>query len=223
MLVSRRSQCRMERKLPRHVHPFYSCACLGSTHSHPGRSQDPDFYALSMHALMTSELARVRKELHENSWQAAAGLIDGGMGYKFGDVTRMTVKRIADLCKTGEVQGPCDEGVKSWFYGVSCNGQHRKCTHCGQNVCSAHRQVNSGGYEGGHTGCKGPECQISVGLKTNCRGHIKKCETCKYHYCKHHRKPWHLGRSRAPGDRASLWLGSYSPLDVSHGAPLCDM
>jgi 1-acyl-sn-glycerol-3-phosphate acyltransferase len=54
---------------------------------------DADLYTKNVEAYMASHLRRVREEVFNTSWQAAAGRTDGGMGYKFGDVARIAVRR----------------------------------------------------------------------------------------------------------------------------------
>lgn len=55
---------------------------------------DADLYARNVHAIMEPELARLRKELLETSWKAAAGREDGGLGYQIGDIFRWAVRQL---------------------------------------------------------------------------------------------------------------------------------
>lgn len=60
---------------------------------------DPDIYAKNCQAHMAVELERVRQELHDASWRKAAGRTQGGLGYKFGDVSRAAVRSLRGLFK----------------------------------------------------------------------------------------------------------------------------
>jgi len=64
----------------------------------PEERRDPDLYARNCHEYMAAALARVRREVHDSSWKAKAGREDGGLGYKFGDVTRVCVKTAKAGC-----------------------------------------------------------------------------------------------------------------------------
>jgi len=64
----------------------------------PEEQRDPELYAQNCHAHMATALARVRQEVQENSWKAAAGRADGGLGYKFGDVARTLTKTTKEGC-----------------------------------------------------------------------------------------------------------------------------
>jgi 1-acyl-sn-glycerol-3-phosphate acyltransferase len=55
---------------------------------------NPELYAQNCHDYMSRELARVKVELHNNSWKEVSGRTHGGLGYKFGDVTRMVVRKL---------------------------------------------------------------------------------------------------------------------------------
>jgi len=55
---------------------------------------DPDVYALHVQAHMQQAIGRIRAEITEKSWKEAAGRSNGGLGYKFGDLTRMSVRRV---------------------------------------------------------------------------------------------------------------------------------
>merc|ERR1712129_297734 len=55
---------------------------------------DPGIYAQNCQRHMANELERVKNELTQKSWKAAAGREAGGLGYRVGDMTRMTVRKI---------------------------------------------------------------------------------------------------------------------------------
>lgn len=59
--------------------------------------RDPDLYASRCRSYMEIELVRVRDELFKTSWKAMAGREDGGLDYKFGDVTRWVMKTSVDM------------------------------------------------------------------------------------------------------------------------------
>jgi 1-acyl-sn-glycerol-3-phosphate acyltransferase len=56
----------------------------------PGEDEvaDCNLFARNCRAYMATELARVRDELRQQSWNEAAGRSEGGLGYTFGDLTR---------------------------------------------------------------------------------------------------------------------------------------
>lgn len=70
---------------------------------------DPDLYARNCQALMAEALARVRSEIQERSWKTAAGRSHGGLGYKFGDLTRVALRRGKRLF--GCADRPCEEDL----------------------------------------------------------------------------------------------------------------
>merc|ERR1712070_117289 len=47
---------------------------------------DPYLYASNVQSFMAKEQDRIREEVHQSSWKAAAGRTTGGDGYKCGDV-----------------------------------------------------------------------------------------------------------------------------------------
>ena len=49
--------------------------------------EDPILYASNVQESMEKDLARVRQEVTKKSWKEAAGRKDGGLGYKFGDIS----------------------------------------------------------------------------------------------------------------------------------------
>lgn len=59
---------------------------------------NPDFFADNCHALMERELMRVRAELQQCSWKEASGRTDGGLSYRFGDVTRTVFRNLHSGC-----------------------------------------------------------------------------------------------------------------------------
>jgi 1-acyl-sn-glycerol-3-phosphate acyltransferase len=55
--------------------------------------KDAGLYATNVKEHMDKELQRVRKEVIDSSWKTAAGREDGGLTYKFGDITRVVMRR----------------------------------------------------------------------------------------------------------------------------------
>lgn len=58
---------------------------------------DPETYAANVRSYMAAELDRVRGELIDRSWKARAGREDGGLDYKFGDLTRWFIRSSKDM------------------------------------------------------------------------------------------------------------------------------
>eukprot|EP00747_Dinoflagellata_sp_TGD_P119920 gnl/TRDRNA2_/TRDRNA2_173117_c0_seq6.p1 gnl/TRDRNA2_/TRDRNA2_173117_c0~~gnl/TRDRNA2_/TRDRNA2_173117_c0_seq6.p1 ORF type:complete len:282 (+),score=42.03 gnl/TRDRNA2_/TRDRNA2_173117_c0_seq6:47-892(+) len=81
---------------------------------------------------------------------------------------------------------PCDEGKKSFLYAYYCNGNERTCNHCGQWVCQHHACANTDGLKGGHSDCKGPQCQIDAIYKHLCEGPLQLCDGCNQFFCRAH-------------------------------------
>lgn len=127
-------------------------------------ASNPALYASNVEKFMAEALVRIRSEVYQKSWKAAAGRTHGGAMYQFGDLTRMTIRSIIPE----PAQGTCDEGRKLLFHG------------------------NEGIAIGGHTGCSGRECNISTIYKHNCTGHVKQCSQCGDYYCLHHKRPGNI-------------------------------
>jgi len=122
---------------------------------------DPELYASNMQRFMAKELVRIRSEVHQDSWKAAAGRTHGGMSYKFGDLTRMTIRSIIPSPSEAVCEGTCDEGQKllGMYNEVACEG-----------TCDEGKKL--------------------LGIyKHNCEGRVKQCRWCGYSYCSHHKKP----------------------------------
>lgn len=68
---------------------------------------DAELYAKNCQTYMADALARVRTELSQRSWKEAAGRKDGGLGYRFGDITRMTVRHVSQTVASFVAGGSC--------------------------------------------------------------------------------------------------------------------
>lgn len=64
----------------------------------PEEKQDPALYSHNCREYMAAALARVRKELQDASWKTAVGRESGGLGYRFGDISRKTVNTVMGAC-----------------------------------------------------------------------------------------------------------------------------
>jgi lysophosphatidylcholine acyltransferase/lyso-PAF acetyltransferase len=71
---------------------------------------DPALFARNCRAYMDEAHARVHEELRRRSWKEAAGRMNGGLGYKFGDVSRTACKTAQEMCKGGARRRDCGSG-----------------------------------------------------------------------------------------------------------------
>jgi 1-acyl-sn-glycerol-3-phosphate acyltransferase len=62
--------------------------------------RDADLFASNCRAHMAAELSRVRQEVEDASWKQAAGRERGGLGYKFGDESRVAARRTMKVVRS---------------------------------------------------------------------------------------------------------------------------
>jgi lysophosphatidylcholine acyltransferase/lyso-PAF acetyltransferase len=65
---------------------------------------DPELFARNCRAYMDEAHRRVREELLRSSWKEASGRQKGGLGYKFGDLSRTACKKAQQGCCSGRVK-----------------------------------------------------------------------------------------------------------------------
>mmetsp|Transcript_60087 Transcript_60087/g.127298 ORF Transcript_60087/g.127298 Transcript_60087/m.127298 type:complete len:491 (-) Transcript_60087:474-1946(-) len=76
-----------------HVAHTFAIAVLPPYFPSEAEKNDADLYAKNVHDYMAQELAALKEAQYTASWKAAAGREHGGLGFRLGDVTRVSIRR----------------------------------------------------------------------------------------------------------------------------------